>query len=350
MKSLRIDESLKKEFDEFVAKSGRPHFLQTFEWGEVKRSTGWIPHRLMIYEGSEPIAAISLLQREIPHIGSILYAPRGPIVDFARQDALDALLSSVRDIADDVGAFLFKVDPDIPIENGFAESRLVERGFRAVGRAMGFENIQPRFCMRLPLDGDENALLMNCHSKTRYNVRYAYRHGVWVRLARDEEDLRIFYDLLERTAERQDFIIRDYGYYRALYEHMLDGDLGRLFLAEFDDQIVSGTIAMKLGDTVWYLYGASSTKHRRYMPNYAVQWEMIRWALSEGCRVYDFRGVSGNIDDPDDPLYGLYRFKKGFNARLVEYIGEFDLVYDAKRNLAFAAAMKARRFINSLRR
>ncbi|MFP4201106.1 MAG: lipid II:glycine glycyltransferase FemX [Clostridia bacterium] len=350
MKSIRIDEARRGEFDDFIAKSGRPHFLQSYEWGEVKRSTGWIPHRLMTLDGKEPVGAISVLQREIPHIGSILYAPRGPIVDFSRVDALDAVLSSVREVAEDTGAFLFKVDPDVPIEDETVEKELLGRGFKPVGRGMGFENIQPRFCMRLPLDVDEETLLMNCHSKTRYNIRYAYRKGVRVRLASDEGDLRTFYDLLEKTADRQDFVIRDYDYYEALYQHMIDGDLGRLFLAEFDDRIVSGTIAMKLGDVVWYLYGASSTKHRRYMPNYAIQWEMIRWALSEGCHVYDFRGVSGNVDDPEDSLYGLYRFKKGFAARLVEYIGEFDLVYDLKRNLAFGAAMKARKLINSLRR
>ena len=53
---------------------------------------------------------------------------------------------------------------------------------------------------------------------------------------------------------------------------------------------------------------------------------MIRWAKSTGCTVYDFRGVSGNLD-PDHPLFGLYRFKEGFGAKLVEYVGEYDLPF-----------------------
>lgn len=51
---------------------------------------------------------------------------------------------------------------------------------------------------------------------------------------------------------------------------------------------------------------------------------MIRWAKGLGCTTYDFRGVSGDLN-PENPLYGLYRFKEGFGAQLVEYVGEFDL-------------------------
>ena len=61
------------------------------------------------------------------------------------------------------------------------------------------------------------------------------------------------------------------------------------------------------------------------MPNYLLQWSMIQWAVECGCRIYDFRGVSGDLSE-DNPLYGLYKFKKGFSGDFVEFIGEMDLV------------------------
>ena len=61
------------------------------------------------------------------------------------------------------------------------------------------------------------------------------------------------------------------------------------------------------------------------MPNYLVQWEMIRWAIETNCRIYDFRGVSGYLDE-SNPLYGIYRFKKGFSGELTEFIGEMNLI------------------------
>ena len=48
-------------------------------------------------------------------------------------------------------------------------------------------------------------------------------------------------------------------------------------------------------------------------------------AAETGCRVYDFRGVSGDVSE-DNPLYGLYRFKKGFGGDFTEFVGEMDLV------------------------
>lgn len=45
------------------------------------------------------------------------------------------------------------------------------------------------------------------------------------------------------------------------------------------------------------------------MPNYLVQWEMIRWAIETGCRIYDFRGVSGYLDERT-PLYASTALKR----------------------------------------
>lgn len=92
-----------------------------------------------------------------------------------------------------------------------------------------------------------------------------------------------------------------------------------------DQQILSGAILMTTGKKACYLYGASDNRFRDRMPNYLIQWEMMKYAQSTGAEIYDFRGVSGNLS-PDHPLYGLYRFKRGFEGEFVEYIGEFDAV------------------------
>jgi len=100
----------------------------------------------------------------------------------------------------------------------------------------------------------------------------------------------------------------------------------QLFLASYHGEAIAGALAFIMGDKAWYLYGASSNRHRNLMPNHLLQWTMILWAKERGCRSYDFRGVSGDLN-PDNPLYGLYRFKKGFEGTLTEFIGEYDRVY-----------------------
>ncbi|MBI6087611.1 peptidoglycan bridge formation glycyltransferase FemA/FemB family protein [Clostridium perfringens] len=90
---------------------------------------------------------------------------------------------------------------------------------------------------------------------------------------------------------------------------------------------LSGSIYLYYGNKAWYLYGASENILRDTMPNFAMQWSMICDSIDLGCDVYDFRGVSGDLN-PENPLYGLYKFKKGFNGKFVEFIGEFDIVVD----------------------
>ena len=107
-------------------------------------------------------------------------------------------------------------------------------------------------------------------------------------------------------------------------------------------------LAIGYGDKVWYLYGASSNEYRNVMPNYLLQWEMIKWAIERGARVYDFRGVSGNLSE-DNPLYGLYRFKQGFNGEFTEFIGDMSIVYRPGMEQLAKMGEKAFRTMNRVR-
>ena len=101
-------------------------------------------------------------------------------------------------------------------------------------------------------------------------------------------------------------------------------ECGKLFLAEYEGKAVAGAVAIRLGETAWYLYGASSQEAKDAMPNYLLQYRMMLWAAGQGCKLYDMRGISGNFS-PQSPLYGLYRFKKGFGGAVQEYLGEYEL-------------------------
>jgi lipid II:glycine glycyltransferase (peptidoglycan interpeptide bridge formation enzyme) len=61
------------------------------------------------------------------------------------------------------------------------------------------------------------------------------------------------------------------------------------------------------------------------MPTYLLQWEAIRQAKAEGCRVYDFWGAPDDFVE-SDRLWGVWRFKEGFNGQVVRFIGAWDYV------------------------
>ena len=121
-------------------------------------------------------------------------------------------------------------------------------------------------------------------------------------------------------------------------------------IQEFKNQEIylSGSIYLYYGNKAWYLYGASENILRDAMPNFAMQWAMIEDSIDLGSSVYDFRGVSGDLN-PENPLYGLYKFKKGFNGDFVEFVGSFDLVNSSMSyNLYKKAFPKFKEVRNSL--
>ncbi|MEW8957763.1 MAG: peptidoglycan bridge formation glycyltransferase FemA/FemB family protein [Moorella sp. (in: firmicutes)] len=316
-----------RRFDAFIAGHPKGHFLQSYGWGEVKATTGWRPLRLVLEEGDRIVAAASLLKRRLPYIGrSILYAPRGPVVDFHNGELFDELLKAIDDVARQEGAILLKIDPDIPDEDEAVKGMLRARGFRLANKGEGFEGVQPRHVFRLDITPQPEELLARMHGKTRYNIRLAQKKGVVVKDDCTLDDLPVFYELLKETTLRDRFLVRSYSYFVTMWREMVERGYAKLFLAYYQGEAIAGTLAFIMGDKAWYLYGASGNRHRNVMPNYLLQWAMILWARERGCTLYDFRGVPGKLDE-DNPLYGLYRFKKGFGGVFTTFIGEYDRVY-----------------------
>lgn len=325
-----IDDKEQEMFDRFVAEHPKGHVLQTWAWGQVKKSMGWVPLAAVLQEEGVVKAAILILKRRLPLPGisrSIFYAPRGPVADVHDERIMNQLLAGVRRLARQHGAIFLKIDPDIQASDNRFREYLLRSGFRKTVTAEGFEGVQPTYVFRLDIDKDEEELLSQMSSKTRYNLRLAQRKGVVVREAESKEDLKTFYQILEETAARDRFLIRGYSYFEEIWDQMVVRDMARVFLAYYQGLPISGALALTLGKKTWYLYGASSNEYRNVMPNYLIQWSMIQWARQRGCTLYDFRGVSGDLSE-DNPLFGLYRFKKGFGGEFTEFIGEWDIVYD----------------------
>lgn len=51
---------------------------------------------------------------------------------------------------------------------------------------------------------------------------------------------------------------------------------------------MSGALLVNYANVASYVYGCSSNEYRKYMPNYLMQWTMIKYAIESGCHTYDF--------------------------------------------------------------
>lgn len=309
-------------FNNFVASSPLADVLQSWQWGEVKRATGWNPLRLLLEEGDELVGACSmLLTKPARLVPAISYAPRGPVVDYESEEPLNALVEAIRRHSRE--AFAFICDP--AIVDGTPASAKLGQYMKRVASG-GFGGVQPRNVMILDLTPDLDKIQAGFKSKWRYNIRLAERKGVEI-VEGTRDDIPAFHELLLETAARDGFTVRGIGYFQALWDHLSSSGFLKVFLAHHKNRPIAGIMLFPMGSRVVYTYGASSNEDRNVMPNHLIQWHAIRWSKENGYSIYDFRGVSPVRDGKpvDEHLAGLNRFKEGFGAVHVEYAGQFEL-------------------------
>lgn len=310
--------------------------LQCLEWGEVKRPD-WHPLPVALDAAGAMQAAALVLRRSIPRSGrTLFYVSRGPILDWSRRDVVETMMARLREEAARHRAVFIKIDPAVPAGTPGVAETLRGLGFIPSPESRSsFGGTQPRFVMKLDIAQPLDAVLAGFHQKWRYNIRLAERKGVSVQDDCTRGDLQVFHDLYRVTAERDGFKGYPLTYFQRLWDVLVEKDMAKLFITRYQGQPLSAAISFILPPQCWYVFGASSNEHRNLMPNHLMQWAMMRWAKARGCTVYDFRGVhdvtktapgegetvASLINHPD----GLVRFKAGFGAELVEYVGEWDL-------------------------
>jgi lipid II:glycine glycyltransferase (peptidoglycan interpeptide bridge formation enzyme) len=341
---MLLDESRRGEWNDFVRASEYPSVMQSWQWGELKSATGWEPMIVVAEEAGEIAAGAMILRRPVPHVGkALLYAPRGPVLDWSDGELFSRLLDQIRTVARDVGGIALKIDPCVPAEREQVVEMLDRAGFDFTGDDdPDLGGTQPRYVMKTDLTPEPDDIMADFHKKWRYNVRLAGRRGVEVRKG-TQEDLPAFYEILEDTAERDEFRVRGYEYFERIHDVLAADDLAQLFVAEFEGEVVAGVLVFVMGDEAVYVYGGSDPEYYKHMPNHRLHWEIMLWARERGCAAYDFRGVSKEVDgEPVGELGGLNRFKRGFNAQYIEYIGEYDLVLSPAWYGLYSLAMKVR--------
>jgi lipid II:glycine glycyltransferase (peptidoglycan interpeptide bridge formation enzyme) len=161
-------------------------------------------------------------------------------------------------------------------------------------------------------------------------VRLAVRKGVTVRRG-TATDVPLLYHMYADTAARNGFVIRPEEYYHDAWGAFIEAGLAQPLIAEVEGESVAMVIMFHFppaslgvgGGRAWYMYGASRSLHREKMPNHLLQWEAMRWAREQGCATYDMWGAPDVLDE-SDPLWGVYRFKRGFGGEFVRHIGAWD--------------------------
>jgi lipid II:glycine glycyltransferase (peptidoglycan interpeptide bridge formation enzyme) len=313
------------------------------------------------------IAAALILKRQILRSGfaarlSILYSPKGPLLDWSNEALRHRVLKDLQSIARKEGAIFFKMDPDVVLGTGLPNSRddvlnptgqtvmseLNQSGWRYASDQIQFKNT-----VLIDLRPSEEELLARMKQKTRYNIRLAQKKNVIVRVGA-KEDFGMLYKMYAETSLRDGFVIRDEGYYKTVWAtftaHLqspisnLQSPISNLqspiiaehprgtnselpyaepLVAQVDTEPLAALFVFYFAGRAYYVYGMSRQAHREKMPTYLLQWEAIKRAKANGCTAYDLWGAP-DVFDERDSLWGVYRFKEGLGGKVVRTLGAWD--------------------------
>lgn len=348
-----------------IASLPSPHFLQTFEWGQVKARVGWRPIYAVWTRQSSVIgdqisvtencvAACLILKRSIPIRGlaarlAVLYAPKGPLLDWTNEPLRQRVLDDLQAFAKQQGAIFLKMDPDILLGTGIpgadgsttdAAGAAIQSELTRRGWVYSSDQIQFRNSVLIDLTPSQDELLARMKQKTRYNIRLAEKKGVTVRVG-TMDDLPLLYKMYAETSVRDGFVIRDEDYYMTVWKTFMPAHASKVerlqgaiappfdlptcepLIAEVEGQPVAGLFLFMFAGRAYYVYGMSRELHREKMPTYLLQWEAMKRAKAAGCAVYDLWGAP-EIFNESDSLWGVYRFKEGLGGRVVRTLGAWD--------------------------
>ena len=371
-----------QEHDDFVKASSQTNLLQSASWAKVKDN--WDNERIGFYKNDQLVASASILIKPLPLGMTMLYIPRGPIMDYHDQELLQFVLTSLKQFAKTKKALFIKFDPSLfLVQAQIGEDRkeqqetldliqnLQKAGAIWVGRTeLLDETIQPRFQANIYKDNFSEELLSK---STRQAIRTARNKGIQVQFA-GKELLDDFSALMKKTENRKSIHLRGQDYYQKLldtypehsYITLASIDLNerleslqaqkakaekeaskftektkpskiennkqeqKRLQEEMDflsEKIARGTTNVPLSGTLVLEYGATSENIYAGMNEEYRRYQpaLLTWyetAKHAFDRGADWQNMGGVENDLDG---GLYHFKSKFNPTIEEFVGEFNL-------------------------
>jgi lipid II:glycine glycyltransferase (peptidoglycan interpeptide bridge formation enzyme) len=287
---------IKEELDKEAFNKVSIHPLQSWEWGEFRKKWGNEVVRL-------PYGQLTL--HKIPlfpfKIGMFI---KGPTPTKKMLDDLKAL-------AKKENLIFIKLEPNV-VKNEKLITLLKRNG------AVKGKTLFTPSTFWIDLTKSEEELLASFHPKTRYNIRVAQKKGVTVVEDNSKEAFKKYLALTKETVKRQGFYAHTERYHRLMWETLNPAGIARLLTARYKGEIITCWIVFVWKNFLYYPYGASTEKYKNVMANNLMMWEAIRFGKSLGLTTFDLWGREEGK--------GFTRFKEGYNPKVVEFLGTWDMV------------------------
>ena len=270
------------------------------------------------------------------------------------------------------------------IVEGGIDNRSLQDTFKKLGyirsKKENMEQVNWMYC--LDIEGKtEEEILKGMKANTRNIIRKNEKNEIEI-IELEKNELKDFYKIMEETGKRKNFAIRSLKHYEDMYDAFKEKNeikyiITKLNLKNYikkleqekedieisknklsdakandgkrksmnetikgiDKKIkiakeernengdiitLSGSMFILTKPEIVYLSSGNYEEYLQYNSQYLIQWEMIKYAIKNGYKRYNFYGITGNFDK-NDKDYGIYKFKTGFGGYTEELIGEYTL-------------------------
>lgn len=231
MKYKFIEQVNKLEYEKFVKNhKTKSHFMQSWNFGEISREKGFIPHHIGIKKDDKFIATALLLQKKLYKNLCYFYCPRGFVLDFNNHELIKIFTEEIKKYTNKYHSIFTIIDPDIKLQNldidgnridGEDQFELVtylkSLGYKHLGFNKNFENREPRYTFRLNLNQTIEEIHKNMHATTRKILNKGNQYNLNCYVG-DNSDMEGFYFTMKETAIREGITPFKFSYYQKFYE------------------------------------------------------------------------------------------------------------------------------------
>jgi lipid II:glycine glycyltransferase (peptidoglycan interpeptide bridge formation enzyme) len=272
------------------------HPLQTSTWADFRRKWG-----NEVIETKYGILTLHKLPFTNHKIGMFIKGPA----------PTRKMLNELKNIGREKNLVFIKLEPNTP-----KSPKLIEL-MQTEGAVPGKTLFTPS-TFWIDLTPSEEELMKSFSSKTRYNIRVAERNGVTVKEDNSGAAFDRYLELTRETIRRQGFYAHSEKYHRLMWMILRKAGIAHLLTARYKNEIITTWILFAWKNFLYYPYGASTEEHKNVMANNLMMWEAIKFGKKLGLSTFDLWGREEGK--------GFTKFKEGYNPRVVEFLGTWDLI------------------------
>ena len=371
-----------KTHDDFVKQSPLCNLLQSSNWAKIKDN--WDSCITGVYQKDKLVASGLILIKHLPLSFTMMYIPRGPIMDYENKELVKFYLKELKKWAKTKHCLFISFDPAIKLRefdldhkdkpddqkalsiiNNLQDNKAIYKG-----KTLKIEEtIQPRFHMGLYYTDDLNSHLPKSTIKS---CKAAIKRHVNVKVA-DHSEVEKFAKMIELTEKHKNVHLRNEEYFRKILDVYKED--ATLYLADVNVSTYKKELEDSIkaaNDTLQNETATNNAKNKALQTiknsekellaindlanKYPSDETIIAGGLMVGfgntCEMlYAGRNDDFNSFRPQYYLYtkkiehsfkqgyqyvnmggiegtlddGLSKFKANFNPVIIEYVGEFDL-------------------------